>query len=145
MNNVLHILLAEDNEGDVMLVEQALEEHQIHHQLHVVKDGAEALGFVAEMGLNNGPPFPDLVLLDLNLPKIDGAKVLQHFRKHLVCALTPVIVVTSSDSPRDRERVKALGADAYFRKPSDLKEFMVLGGLIKELVQKFKVNRAGIA
>jgi CheY-like chemotaxis protein len=134
--DVLRILLAENNEGDVMLVERALEEHQIDHQLHVVKDGDEALGYVAEMGIGNGSPCPDILLLDLNLPKVDGPQVLQHFRKHPACAQTPVIVVTSSDSPRDRQLVKALGADAYFRKPSDLIEFMALGALIKELVQE---------
>jgi CheY-like chemotaxis protein len=133
---VLQILLAEDNEGDVMLVEQALEEHQIDHKLHVVKDGDQALGFVADMGTSDGPPCPDVLLLDLNLPKVDGPQVLQQFRKHPACAHTPVIVVTSSDAPRDRQLVKALGADAYFRKPSDLIEFMALGALIKELVQK---------
>jgi CheY-like chemotaxis protein len=62
--------------------------------------------------------------------------VLQQFRQHPACAQTPVIVVTSSDAPRDRQLVKELGADAYFRKPSDLIEFMALGTLIKELVQK---------
>jgi CheY-like chemotaxis protein len=119
-----------------MLVEQALEEHQIDHKLHVVKDGDQALGFVADMGIGNGPPCPDVLLLDLNLPKVDGPQVLQQFRKHPACAHTPVIVVTSSDAPRDRQLVKALGADVYFRKPSDLIEFMALGALIKELVQK---------
>ena len=128
---MLQILLAEDNEVDVILVEQALEEHQILHELHVVRDGDEALNFVAGMGSGDGPPCPDILLLDLNLPKVDGPQVLQRFRKHPACAETPVIVVTSSDAPKDRQRVKALGANAYFRKPSDLTEFMAL-----DLVQK---------
>ena len=136
---MLQILLAEDNEGDVMLVEQALEQHEIVHELHVVKDGDEALDFVADMGIDDGPPCPDVLLLDLNLPKVDGPQVLERFRKHPACAQTPVIVVTSSDAPRDRERVKALGANAYFRKPSDLTEYMALGALVKELVEQQNV------
>ena len=132
---MLQILLAEDNDGDIFLVARALEEHAIVHELHVVKDGDEALSFVAEMGNDDGPPCPDVLLLDLNLPKVDGPQVLKQFRKHPACAQTPVIVVTSSDAPNDRERVKALGANAYFRKPSDLNEFMTLGALVKELAQ----------
>jgi two-component system, chemotaxis family, response regulator Rcp1 len=133
---VLQILLAEDNEGDVILVEQALAEHGIVHELHVVKDGAEALNFVSEMGNGDGPPCPDVLLLDLNLPKVDGPKVLEAFRKHPACTRTPVIVVTSSDAPKDRARVKTLGANAYFRKPSDLTEFMAIGALVKKLAEK---------
>ena len=133
---MLQILLAEDNEGDIMLVEQALAEHHILHVLHVVCDGDEAFKFLASMGQPDGPPCPDVLLLDLNLPKIDGAQVLQQFRKHSACIRTPVVVVTSSDAPKDRQRVKDLGADAYFRKPSDLREFMTLGAVIKDIVQK---------
>ena len=133
---MLQILLAEDNEGDVILVGQALAEHEIVHQLHVVTDGDEALNFVAKMGNGDGPPCPDVLLLDLNLPKVDGPKVLERFREHPGCARTPVIIVTSSDAPKDRAQVKALGANAYFRKPSDLTEFMALGALVKQLVEK---------
>ena len=79
---MLHILLAEDNFGDVLLVEQALTEHQIDHELHVVKDGDEALQFLDRMGEAGGPPCPDVLLLDLNLPKVEGPQVLQEFRKH---------------------------------------------------------------
>ena len=135
---MLQILLAEDNESDVFLVERALAEHAIVHELHVVEDGNEALSFVADMGNGDGPPCPDILLLDLNMPKVDGPQVLEQFRKHPACAQTPVIIVTSSDAPNDRERVNALGANAYFRKPSDLHEFMALGALVKELAQKHR-------
>ena len=138
---MLHILLAEDNFGDVLLVEQALTEHQVDHELHVVKDGDEALQFLDRMGEAGEPPCPDVLLLDLNLPKVEGPQVLQQFRKHPACAQTPVIVVTSSDAPRDRKRVEALGATAYFRKPSELSEFMTLGALVKELAN----GRANVA
>jgi CheY-like chemotaxis protein len=131
---VLQILLAEDNEGDVILVEQALAEHNIDHELHVVRDGDEALDYLAGMGKPEGPPCPDVLLLDLNLPKVDGPQVLQQFRKHPACTQTPVIIVTSSDAPQDRKRAKVLGANAYFRKPSDLMEFMALGTVIQEVL-----------
>ena len=131
---VLQILLAEDNEGDVLLVQQALAKHQIDHTLHVVCDGDEALKFFASIG--HGLPCPDVLLLDLNLPKVDGGEVLERFRKHPACTKTPVIIVTSSNAPQDRKRVELLGANAYFRKPSDLHEFMILGTVIKDVVQK---------
>jgi CheY-like chemotaxis protein len=130
---VLQILLAEDNEGDVILVEQALAEHQIVHTLHVVCDGDEALKFLDSIG--DGLPCPDVLLLDLNLPKVDGTEVLKRFRNYPACTKTPVIIVTSSDAPRDRKRVELLGANAYFRKPSDLGEYMTLGAVIKDVVQ----------
>jgi CheY-like chemotaxis protein len=131
---LLQILLAEDNEGDVMLVERALTEHRIAHELHVVKDGDEALEFLERMGGAGAPPCPDLLLLDLNLPKVDGPQVLQTFRKHPACAETPVVVVTSSNAPADRKRLDDLGATAYFRKPFDLSEFMRLGDVVREVV-----------
>ena len=131
----LQIVLAEDNRADVFLVRQALEEHQIEHELHVIKDGAEAMKFVASMGKSGFPPCPDLVLLDLNLPKGDGSEVLTELRKHPECADTPVIIVTSSDAPKDRERMLKLGITRYFRKPSDLAAFMELGAVVREVMQ----------
>ncbi len=133
---LLHILLAEDNRGDVLLVRDSLQESQIEHELHVVKDAQEALDYVAGMGTPNGVPCPDLMLLDLNLPKGDGVTVLSEFRKHPQCAQTAVIVVTSSDSAKDRERVAQLGISYYFRKPTDYDDFMRLGGIVKEVLQQ---------
>jgi CheY-like chemotaxis protein len=131
---VLHILLAEDNPGDILLVRYALEEHHIEHQLHVVMDGAEAVDFVARMGTPGNAPCPDLMLLDLNLPKLDGCEVLSEFRKNRECVHTPVIVVTSSDTKMDRTRVAKFDIACYFRKPSDLEAFMRLGAVVRELV-----------
>jgi CheY-like chemotaxis protein len=86
------------------------------------------------MGQAGEPPCPNVLLLDLNLSKVDGPQVLQAFRNNPACAKTPVIVVTSSDAPADRKRFKDLGATAYFRKPYELAEFMRLGAVIKEVV-----------
>lgn len=118
-----------------MLVRQALEENQIEHKLHVVKDGEEALRFVANIGKSGESPCPDVLLLDLNLPKIDGSQVLRAFRLNPTCVETPVIVVTSSDAPKDRARMAALGISRYFRKPSDFDAFMQLGAVVREVVK----------
>lgn len=133
---VLHILLAEDNRGDILLVREALQEHQIEHKLHIVEDGHKALEYVVRMGKLNEEPCPDVMLLDLNLPKADGPTVLSAFRKHPEGERTPVIVVTSSDSPKDRARMKELGISYYFRKPSDFTSYMQLGAVIKKVVER---------
>jgi CheY-like chemotaxis protein len=132
---VLQILLAEDNPGDVLLVQEALHEHQIPHELHVVEDGAKALEYLAQLGKTDEAPCPDVMLLDLNLPKIDGTQVLAEFRKHPECVQMPVIVITSSGAQRDRARVSALGVARYFRKPSDFEEYLQLGAIVREVVQ----------
>jgi chemotaxis family two-component system response regulator Rcp1 len=129
--SMLQILLAEDNPGDVWLVEQALETHKVVHQLHVVQDGDEALAFIDAQS-----PCPDLLLLDLNLPKIDGSEILNVFRQHPKCAHTPVIVISSSDTHRDRARTAELGIACYFRKPLEFAAFMRLGQIVREVVEQ---------
>jgi CheY-like chemotaxis protein len=131
---LLNIVLAEDNPGDVMLVQEALEEHQIAHQLHVVKDGAQAIEFLSKAGTPGHAPCPDLLLLDLNLPKLDGFGVLQEFRKRAECVHIPVIIVTSSDELKDRNKIEALHVSSYFRKPLEYEAFMKLGAVVKEIV-----------
>ena len=140
---MLNILLAEDNIGDILLVQQALEEHRIEHQLHLVRDGAEALAYVARMGETGEVPCPDLVLLDLNLPKVEGWEVLSELRKHPDCAHTPVIVVTSSEMQKDRERLAELGVTRYFKKPSDFEAFLKLGGVVREVALAASLARKG--
>ena len=129
----LHILVAEDNHADVLLFQEALQHHQIEHRLHVVADGQAALQFVARMGASPDMPCPDLLLLDLNLPRVDGPAILQAFRQHPACALTPVIVVTSSDAVKDRAKVAEFQVTRYFRKPSNFDAFMELGRIIREV------------
>jgi len=130
------ILLAEDNEGDVFLVRRALEKRGLPHELVVRHNGEEALAWLDDHSGEEDPTAaPDLILLDLNLPRIDGAQVLSHVRKTDAFTCTPVIVLTSSDSPRDREMALELGANIYFRKPTDLASFMDLGRIIEELLK----------
>jgi CheY-like chemotaxis protein len=128
------ILLAEDNPGDVLLVQQALEAHDVRHSLHVVRDGEQALAFIAGLLSGEQVHCPDLILLDLNLPKVDGAQVLAELRNTPECADTPVVVITSSDAPKDRDRVSALGVDHYFKKPSDFDSFLRLGAIVRDVV-----------
>jgi CheY-like chemotaxis protein len=131
--NTLKILLAEDNLADILLVRKALEEYHVPHDLHVVRDGEEALTFIQGMGEPDGVPCPDILLLDVNLPKVEGAEILSEFRKHPQCSETPVIVITSSDAYRDRDRMAQLGIAHYFKKPSDLDEFLKLGAVVRDI------------
>jgi chemotaxis family two-component system response regulator Rcp1 len=133
MMNLLKVLLAEDNRGDVFLVRAALKQHRIEHELMVVADGDRALNYISRIGTAPDAPCPDVFLLDLNLPKADGHEVLQCFRAHPLCRTTPVIVVTSSDAPRDRRRVEEFSDARYFRKPTEIDEFFELGDLIKQV------------
>jgi chemotaxis family two-component system response regulator Rcp1 len=127
------ILLAEDNPGDVFLVRRALEVHQIRHELRLAKDGEQALEAVrqAEAGV-----FPiDLILVDLNLPRYDGGQIVLAARSGIRMRHTPIILLTSSDSPHDRRRITELGANLYFRKPSDLGLFMEIGEMVKAVME----------
>ena len=91
---------------------------------------AAALDYVGRMG------GLDLILLDLNLPKIDGSTVLSELRQHPESARVPVIVVTSSDSPKDKARMAQLGISYYFRKPTEYDEYMQLGGIVKQVMDQ---------
>jgi CheY-like chemotaxis protein len=132
--NRLQILLAEDNAGDVFLIREALRAQRLDYELWILKDGTEALLYLDKIGTSPGVPCPDVFLVDLNLPSGDGHNLIETFRSHPQCALIPVVVVTSSDAPRDRERARELGANAYFRKPSDLAAFLQLGRIVANLV-----------
>jgi len=132
----LRILLAEDNEADVLLVRYALQAHNVLHQLHVIDDGAKAIDFIVKMGRPDTAPCPDLMLLDLNLPIADGTEVLRELRRHPLGSSTPVIIVTSSDAPKDRARVAVLGISHYFTKPSDWEAFMRLGEVVIRVAEQ---------
>ena len=135
------ILLAEDNPGDVFLVRRALEKHDLNVRLVVVEDGQAALQFIEQMDrADAGGLCPDLVLLDLNLPRATGSRVLTRIRQSPRCAATPIIIVTSSDSPLDREVAAQLGATGYFLKPGNLAGFMQLGGIVRNALEKQQVQ-----
>ncbi len=130
----MSILLVEDSDGDVFLVRRALEKHGLKHDLIVARDGEEALRLLDQAEKGPAADVPQMVLLDLNLPKVGGSQILSHIRRTQALAGTPVIVLTSSDSLADRDSVLALGANVYFRKSTDLQSFMELGQVVKHLL-----------
>src|SRR5689334_5613823 len=105
-----HILLVEDNAADVYLVRQALQEHGIDHELTVTADGEEALRLIERAEKSSEVPCPNLILLDLNLPRQDGLAVLKRVRESPNCTAARVVVLTSSDAKHDRQRAADLGA-----------------------------------
>ena len=132
------IVIIEDNLPDVVLLREALEEHGASYELTVIGDGEAALEYVAS--LPPGAPLPCLLILDLNLPKRDGIEVLRGIRESAALSRVRVVVLTTSDSPSEREMVEAIGVRAYFRKPVDLDSFMALGGVLKEICQEQAVG-----
>ena len=128
------MLVVEDNESDVFLIEEAVDTAKLPVTVQVVKDGEQAVQFFDKADADASIPCPALVLLDINLPKKQGGDVLKHMRQSRRCATALVIVVSSSDSWRDRQQMKSLGADEYFRKPSEYDAFMKLGEMVKTLL-----------
>lgn len=130
------IVLVEDSAADVFLVREALEQAGVQSELKVLCDGEEAIEFVEAIESNEIALRPNLIILDLNLPLVSGEQVLAHVRKTQKCGSTPVMILTSSESPRDREAVVRLGATEYFRKSSNLDDFMRVGTVVRSLLDK---------
>ena len=128
---ITEILLVEDSLGAVRLMEEALKESQEPTRLSVVRDGQEAMGFLRQQGEYANAVRPDLILLDLNLPKKNGYEVLAEIRQDAQLKDIPVIVMTSSTSPPDIRRAYALNANCCLTKSIDLEQFFKL---VKALV-----------
>jgi len=124
------ILLVEDNPGDVELTEHALGRSQTPATLRVVADGEEAMDFLRRKGGHASAPRPDLVVLDLNLPKKDGREVLADIRSDPNLKHLPVIILTSSSADSDIENSYSLGANCFVTKPTDLKDYRNVVGAI---------------
>jgi CheY-like chemotaxis protein len=129
----LRIFLAEDNRADVYLVELALKEEDLPFVLCLASDGEAALKMVATFGETE--PVPDIALLDLNLPRQDGDQVLRSLRNHPGCGCTPIVIMTSCDTVRDRNTAERYQA-VFFSKPSDLGAFLELGRVVKRLCEQ---------
>ncbi|HWE51672.1 MAG TPA: response regulator [Bryobacteraceae bacterium] len=129
------IFMAEDNPADVYLIKQALKLHEVEYDLKVAEDGRQALSFLRSDANLSDATCPRLILLDLNLPQHDGTEILLCVRQNRVLASVPVVVFTSSDSPKDRSTAMQFGATRYFKKPSNLQDFMAIGAALKELLQ----------
>jgi CheY-like chemotaxis protein len=133
MSSSITVLLAEDNPGDVFLVRRALEKHGLLEvELVVVEDGQAALRYIERVDADDSVACPNLALLDLNLPRATGSRILTRIRQSRRCRGIPIIIVTSSDSPLDRDAASQLGASAYFQKPGDLAGFMRLGQIVRD-------------
>ncbi len=127
-NKTADILLIEDNPGDVLLIKEAFRTAQFKYNLHIAKDGDEALKMLEQQGIFDNFPKPDLILLDLNLPKIDGREVLEKLKSDMTLKDIPVIVLSGSDAETDITTSYDLHANSYVIKPDnfdDLKEIIV--------------------
>ncbi len=120
----IEILLVEDNPGDARLAVEALKDGKVHNNLYHVKDGVEAMQFLHRQGEYANAPHPDLILLDLNLPRKDGREVLAEIKEDPELRLIPVVVLTTSEAERDLVRTYDLHANAYVVKPIDLDRFV---------------------
>lgn len=127
----IEILLVEDNEGDVFLTTEALKAAKIVNNLSVARDGEEAMEFLQGAGRFTSAPRPDLVLLDLNLPRKDGRQVLAEIKKDPALRSIPVVILTSSQAEQDVVKVYDLHANAYIIKPMDFSNLMAIVGAIE--------------
>src|SRR4028119_608162 len=119
----IEILLVEDSSTDVMLAEEALERAKLRNNLHVVKDGVEAMAFLRKEGKYLDVPRPDLVLLDLNMPRKDGREVLAEVKADDDLKSIPVVVLTTSKAQEDVLKAYGLHANCYISKPVDFEQF----------------------
>jgi two-component system, chemotaxis family, response regulator Rcp1 len=122
----IEILLVEDNLGDMRLTQEALKEGKVYSNLHWAKDGVEAIDFLKRQGKFDNVPRPDIILLDLNLPKKDGREVLEEIKTDEDLKRIPVVVLTTSKAEEDVLRSYALHANCYVTKPVDLEKFIVV-------------------
>jgi len=130
------VLIIEDNQADAYLIQRAIEGTNLPIDFQVVRDGQQAVQFFDQVDADPAKPRPDIVILDINLPKKQGGDVLKHMRSRVRCAQAHVIVASTSDSQSDQELLKELGADGYFRKPSEFDEFMKLGDVVKNVLAR---------
>lgn len=126
MGNPAQILLIEDNPGDVRLTIEILKESHLLNQIHTVKDGIDAMDFLRHQGKYADAPRPDLVLLDLNLPKKDGREVLAEIKEDPALRCIPVVILTTSEAEQDILKSYNLHANCYITKPVDLEKFITV-------------------
>ncbi len=126
----VEILLIEDNPGDVRLTVEIFKEAKIHNKMNVMTDGIEAMAFLRQEGEYTNVPRPDLILLDLNLPKKDGREVLAEIKVDPALRRIPVVVLTTSKAEEDILKTYDLHVNAYITKPVDLEQFI---GIVKSI------------
>jgi CheY-like chemotaxis protein len=124
VGRAIDVLLVEDDPGDELITREALEANKIKNTLHVAHDGEEGLDFLYKRGQHTGAPRPDLILLDLNLPKYDGRQLLERVKSDPDLCHIPIVVLTTSSAEEDVLRSYKLHANAYVTKPVDVDQFM---------------------
>jgi chemotaxis family two-component system response regulator Rcp1 len=137
---VFEILLAEDNPGDVLLFREALNHQRLRFNLVVAADGQKAIDLLPEEAASSWRP--DLIVLDVNLPKVNGDAVLRHVRRQPWLKSVPVIMLTSSASPADRAAAMDLGATLYSQKSSDLNELLDFGKVVEAVLSRAGTREA---
>lgn len=130
--NPVHILLIEDNPGDIRLAQEALKEGKVRNTLTVIQDGEEALDFLFHRGEHAAAARPDLVLLDLNLPKISGREILAQMKTDDSLKTIPVVVLTASEAEEDIIKCYGNHANCYITKPLDFSRFVQITKAIEE-------------
>jgi CheY-like chemotaxis protein len=120
----IDVLLIEDDPGDILITQEAFEHHKIHNTLHVARDGQEGLDYLHQRGAHEGAQRPDLILMDLNLPKYDGRQLLEQIKSDPDLCHIPLVVLTTSSAEEDILRSYRLHANAYVTKPVGFDEFM---------------------
>lgn len=124
IGEIVEILLVEDSDGDARLAIEALKEAKVRNNLHWVQDGSEALAFLHKEGQYSDKPRPDVILLDLNLPKVDGREVLAQVKSDENLKSIPVVILTVSQAEEDIIKTYNLHANCFITKPLDLDQFM---------------------
>lgn len=143
MSRPVEILLVEDSPGDVRLTREAFKEGKLANNLHVVKDGEAAVAFLRRQGDYKDAVRPDLILLDLNLPKKDGREVLADIKADEHLKRIPVVILTTSKAEQDVLRAYDLHANCYVTKPVDLEQFLLVVKMIEEFwLQIVKLPRS---
>jgi len=132
----VEILLVEDDQDDIFLTKKAFEQQNVLNNLHVVRDGVDAMTFLRQEDDHADAPRPDIILLDLNLPTMDGDEVLEAIEDESDLSMIPVVVLTSSEAEEDIVRSYELNANAYLTKPVDFEGFM---GVV-ESIDQFWIN-----
>ena len=130
----LSLLLAEDNLPDALFLREAIKAEDLPLEVHIAPDGEQAIDFIARAEKDPDAPCPHVLLLDLNLPKVDGFEVLRRIRASDKWKNIPVLIVTSSDSPADRSEAARLGV-SYFRKPVTYEEFVKVGPVLRQFLK----------
>jgi CheY-like chemotaxis protein len=130
----VRIAVVEDNPTDIYLLQKVLERTQLHFVIDHLEDGEEALLFLLRQGKHLQAPIPDLIILDLNMPRMSGAELITRIRKDPILQTIPVMVLSTSDTPQDKRQMAELGVVLYLTKSSKLTDYYAIGETIKEFL-----------